>query len=520
MNKIKALYANEIIKIFHRPSVIIVAVITLVISAAFPFLVYMISDPHYEFYDSSVDERAQFEDDLTTAKKELANSGFATSTETVEIETDKGTVSYKMTLYSGNDVTGLLGNQNIYEDLVKNYDFKKNPIRKTWLSMESLIYYRNAERSIISMQTRPFEERDAEWVKEYENLITARDLFRKALFEHDYGILGQGMEVYKDYVDSVNSEIVKEFAATDPNGELGYIETQYLASYLLDKSDKQRSLDAGLEADGGLPRILTEERKEILRNSITILQYKFDKRNTFDEQSFIAVEATYIGGQVARYGLLVLMLLIAGSSVSQEMATGSIKSLIIAPVRRWKIFVGKLLSIITCMLGASVLISLFSIVGAGIAFGFDKLPPYLYVSGGNVAEIPYPVIKIGLDLVQNVTPFFYAMCAFMISCFTKNTGVAVGASAGLYLFHEVPVMLTESDVPIRLLDFTPVANLDLSNKLFPYANLMMTSEDFSFLQAGTYDFKLPLWFSVCYIIVITFTVLFIAFEQFTKKDIQ
>ena len=519
MNKIKALYANEIIKIFHRPSIIIVTSVTLILSFLFPILIYKLADLDYQFYDANENERAKFEEELTQTKKDLANGGFSEKTDTVEIETEKGTVSYKMTLYSGNDVPSLLSNKLCYEDLLANYDFGKYPTKKTWLSMESLICYRKTVNSLVSMQMTPLEERDEEWIKDYDKAVIVRDQFRKALLEHDYDLLCKAMESGGDLIDAVNPDICRKLAATDPNGELGFQEALYLISYLNEKAEKQDLLDSGLEASCTLPRILTEERKEILKNGIQILQYKFDQRKNFDEISYYAAMASYYSGQVARYALLVLLLLVAGSSVSQEMATGSIKSLIIAPVRRWKIFVSKLLSIITCMLGASVLISLLSILGTGIFFGFDKLPPYLYVSGGQVSELPFPIAKVLMDLVDNLTPFFYAFCAFMISCFTKNTGVSVGIASGLYLFHDVPIILTESEVPLRILDFTPVANLNLSTRLFPYTDLMFTSEDFSLLQTGGYDFKLPIWFSVAYIIILTFTVLFIAFEQFTKKDI-
>ena len=205
--------------------------------------------------------------------------------------------------------------------------------------------------------------------------------------------------------------------------------------------------------------------------------------------------------------------------MSQELATGSIKSLIIAPVKRWKIYTAKLLSVITFMLLASVLVSIIAIIGTGIALGFDKLPPYLYVSGGAVKEMPYFSARILIDLVQNISVFFYAFVAFMISCFTKNTGVSVGVSVGLLLCHQVPALIGMSEMPPRILDFTPLANMDIVNKVFPYIKLMVyDAESISmFISDG---FNLPLWHCIVYTAVLTFTVLFIAYEQFTRKDIQ
>ena len=171
------------------------------------------------------------------------------------------------------------------------------------------------------------------------------------------------------------------------------------------------------------------------------------------------------------------------------------------------------------MLVASVILTLCSIIGTGVACGFDKLPPYLYVSGGAVKETPLILGKVILDLVNNIPTFFYAFVAFMISCYTKNTGVSVGTAIGLSLFHEVPAMLQSSDLPQRILDFTPLAGMDIANKLFPYYSLMVADADFDMFSLSNSSFNNPLWFNIVYIIVICFTVLFIAFEQFKKKDI-
>ena len=313
--------------------------------------------------------------------------------------------------------------------------------------------------------------------------------------------------------------MIRQLASSDPKGELNFTDGSYLMEYLSKKQEKQELLDAGLEDQGVLPRILTEERREILQNGIKILDYKFENRNLYNEKSMISIMVSYYTSSVVRFGLIVLLVLIAGSSVSQELATGSIKSLIIAPVKRWKIFTAKLLSIITWMLFSSVALTLFSTLGTGLAFGFNTLPSYLYVSGGNVKELPFLLAMILFDLVQNIPTFFYAFIGFMISCFTKNTGVSVGVSIGMLLFHNVPEMLLESDMPHRFLDFTPLANMNIVNKLFPYIDLMVATDEMEFNLFAGADFNNPLWSMVLYIVVMTGTVLLIAYEEFTKKDI-
>ena len=522
MNKIKALYTNEIIKILHRPSIFIVAVLTLVVAFAFPFLLRIVYiDDYSDVFTKYTKEK--FEDELAGYNTELKNANLVTTKETVEIEVKGQVRSCEMTLYTGNDIPRLLSSKHCYEDIIANYDFDKYPLGQTWLSLSSLSRYSRAEHELINMQTVPFEERDAEWLANFEQATVSRVNFRKALFEHDYEYYCKGLEtntVSNDWDDPrMTASVIRQMAVSDPKGELGYIDANYMMGYLIEMGRNKDLLESGLEDQSSLPRILTEERKTILTNSNKILAYKFEKRNTYNDASTICITVNHYTSQVAQYGIIVLLILIAGSSVSQELATGSIKSLIIAPVKRWKIYTAKLLSIITWMILASVLVSLFAIIGTGIAFGFDKLPPYLYVSGGVVKEMPYFLARILVDLVQNISVFFYAFVAFMISCYTKNTGVSVGISVGLLLCHQVPTLLELSEMPPRILDFTPIANMDMVNKVFPYIKLMVYDDE-SISMFTNSTFSVPLWQCIVYTAVLTFTVLFIAYEQFTKKDIQ
>lgn len=508
------------IKISRRPSVIIVAAVTFIIALAFPFLMLLVYKMDYSaIYDR--DERQYFENSYNENKDYLKNCNLNITNQDVTIEVGGKEKTVSMTLYTGTDFLNFLSGKIIYEDMLKEYDFDKYPVNMNWLAINSMSAYRRSIEGMINLDTTPFEDRDADWLARYENYAEARELCRKALMQHDYEYLCKAYDVCKDLNDDsrTTTEIIRRLAASDPKGELEFSSANHLMRYIVDKNDNQAMLESGMANPGDLPRILTEERKEILSNSNKILEYKFEKKNTYSENSMIALMANFYTGQVARYALIVLLILIAGSSVSQELATGSIKSLIIAPVKRWKIYTAKLLSIITWMLIGSIALSLCSIVGTGIAFGFKNLPPYLYVSGGKVAEMPFVCAKLLLDLVMNIPAFFYTLVAFMISCFTKNTGVSVGASIGMLLFHEVPALLAESDMPQRFLDFTPLANMSLAEKLFPYVKLMVATEDFEFNVFSDYGFDNPLWSMCLYIAVMVFTVLLIAYDEFTKKDI-
>lgn len=521
MHKINALYTNEMIKIIRRPSVIFVLVLLAISSIFWPILLsslLMMSMDEDEFYYS----REYYEGRLKNINDDIGNADDYMTVETVSIDVNGTVKDVPMTLYSADyDQVNALACKECYEYILANYDFEKYPIGKTWLSYMTAMQYTVFNQDYYVMNLDPVEERDAAWLSNYETMGKAVESMRKALMQHEYEpyreavILSCKAHNISDYSEPDN---ISRLAATDPNGELGFSEGEYLVGYYTQISDKKTKLDTGMGYSYDLPRILTDEQKVQNANGIKILEYKIQKHNTYDRISEGAVEVISITREINQFVLIILLILIAGSSVSQEMATGSIKSLIIAPVRRWKIFTAKLMSIVTWMLAASIIMSILVFISIGCCFGFDKIPTYLFVAGGAVAEMPFIFYLILSDLVKNIWIFFYALVAFMISCFTKNTGVSVGISVGMLLAHSMPQYFVDTKLPRVFLEFTPYANMNLVSQCFPYADLMFAEQGVSLFDNVSIDN--PLWFSIAYVVILTFVVLFIAYDEFTRKDIQ
>lgn len=519
MNKIKALYENEMIKIIRRPSTIAVLVVMAVFSLFWPIVLSVIYLT--QNFDTEISyPREKIENILKEAKNGSENINNYILNETVSIEVDGQTKDIPMSYYYAEyDQIRSLAEKECCEDILANYDFDKHPLGKTWLSFEPFMNYVTYKTDQYNMNTAPFEDRDSAWLTNYEQAGKAVDLMRNSLMQHDYESYIEALKVHGkafDIDEEYEIRQVKALMETDPAGELVFSEANYMMGYLSQMDDKKNMIDTGLSFE--LPRILTDAKKEQLSNEIKILEYKLEKHNVYDEKSFAALEVMTITRYINQFVLVVLVILIAGSSISQEMATGSIKSLIIAPVRRWKIYTAKILSVVTWMIAASVLMSLLVCFSIGITFGFNMLPPYLYVAGGSVVEMPSVIYIILSDLTKNIWIFFYAFVAFMISCFTKNTGVSVGMSIGLLLAHTIPQYFADTKFPKVFLEFTPVANMNFAGKFFPYADLMLADAGFGGLEEVVIDN--PMNFSVIYCVVLTFTVLFIAYEEFTKKDIQ
>jgi ABC-2 type transport system permease protein len=124
-------------------------------------------------------------------------------------------------------------------------------------------------------------------------------------------------------------------------------------------------------------------------------------------------------------------------AISQEMATGSIKSLIIAPVRRWKIFTAKVLSLVSVSLIATILLYLVMILTHGLMFGFSSGQPYIFASHGQAGALSFAIYQLASLLVRWISVLVFIALALMLSVVTRNTAAAVGISMAIFFGHQL-----------------------------------------------------------------------------------
>lgn len=135
---------------------------------------------------------------------------------------------------------------------------------------------------------------------------------------------------------------------------------------------------------------------------------------------------------VSLIGLLIIV--IAGGSIASEFSQGTIKFLLINPVKRWKILMAKYFTVIS--IGYIMLAILFIVMipAAGAMVGFDGFTaPYIYVSGGEVHEISSFLQMAKLYLLNSVEIIVMATFAFALSSLFKSAALAIGTSVFLML---------------------------------------------------------------------------------------
>lgn len=522
LNKIAALYSNEMIKISHRISVWIVTAVMLTIAILAPlaFSTSMSGSEDESSYLENIDFKAEMikkRDSLSQTLGDTndfvrrSNVQFTINNERKEVfstwlDCDENTAADYSELTCANNI-------------LSSYDFEGHPFGRTWLSVVGYRSYFNCHSWICNLNRTPFEERNEEWYSMFTLYSQAFDSFSDALFNENMQAYLAGETLLSTIGENYyEPTIIQRLIDIDPNGTLSFTDTALLSDMLAEIQDTELALQSDLNQNRqALPRILTESDKALLQDTYSILNYRFEHRQLYSEKSVSAHQINTITISLGRFALIILLVLVAGTSVSQEMATGSIKSLIIAPVRRWKIFLAKLLSIITWCFAGGILLVFSSTLCTMLLHSDISLPNYLYVSGGTIHYIPYLLYMILNFFVSSLSLFVYILLAFMISCITKNSGISVAVSSGLILGANLPTILVGMFGRKRWIDFLPSINMDITNLVFPFSDLMYgTNADY--LAPGSLNN--PLSFSLIYTGILVIILLAIAYDAFTRRDIQ
>ena len=122
-------------------------------------------------------------------------------------------------------------------------------------------------------------------------------------------------------------------------------------------------------------------------------------------------------------------IIIAASIVASEFNWGTIKLLLIRPIRRGKILAAKYISVLLFGLLVLSILFVFSALLGALLFGFPNSPsPYLSYYHGVITEqnmLNHLLIYYGL---KSISMFMLATMAFMISAVFRNSSLAIGLS--------------------------------------------------------------------------------------------
>lgn len=199
-----------------------------------------------------------------------------------------------------------------------------------------------------------------------------------------------------------------------------------------------------------------------------------------------------------------LMILIAGSSISSEFSDGTIKFLLINPVKRWKILMSKYFNVI--FIGYIMMFVFFLVVTtlSCILFGTSQLgAEYITSMNGEVQTTSGILLILRNYLLGSVSIVVMATLAFAISSVTKSSALAICVSVfSLLSGAGIVAVLKEA------------LNQDWA-RFFIFANM-----DLAAVANGTTGFAHhTIGFAVAVIVVHMIVFLLTAWDGFTKKEV-
>lgn len=482
MNK---LIKNELTKIFKKKSIYI----TLLVILAFVILTNCI---YRFFYDSN---NFYGETYIEYAKEELAKLDpnkpsdtkmyidLKTTVEVYEMQEKYEKDDWRRDILSS-QVSGYVNDKNNYlygedKDLEKltQVEEKINKIMEK-LEKDDWKYFANEELENAKLALSDFEEQkknvqDKQEIKVLESSIenakideeVAKYRVEKNIkYGNDYR--NNALQAYQDHAKSVKN-------AENSEQKLEYSE----------KKDYNDALEK------------REINKYIIENDVDINKGNDIRgilKNFFSE-----------------YGLfiIVMVIMIAGTIVSEEFNKGTIKLLLVKPYSRNKILMAKWITVMIMIVFSIVALVVMELIVGGIIFGYDSLsvPVLHYNFDTNTLEVLNVFADLGLQIITQLPKIILlAMLAFSFSTLFTNSAVAIAIPLLGYMSADVINTLVVN-FKVDFMRFFVSLNWDFEQYLF--GNLPS-------LEGLTF------WFSAI-ICILYFVVMIIpTFIAFKKRNIK
>ena len=279
-----------------------------------------------------------------------------------------------------------------------------------------------------------------------------------------------------------------------------------------DIEQMRNNLRTGINSQTG--KLLSIEEVQDLEDSIKISEYRLEHnvgtlgsgnstRNLYDTFS----------PAFALLMISLLIIIVAGSSVSTEVSKGTIKFLLFTPNKRWKVLLSKIISAVLILVCLSLILSVLSVV-IGNIFCKDAGHTFIYVQNGEVKELSNLAYTVLYFLASSIDILVYLIFALTLSVLTRNTALSVGVSIAAYIGSGTIMSLINSFITADWVKFIPFNNFGVVDRIFA-SNL-----SYSAMQAASGAMNnVSVGFSLAVLGVCAVLMLITMFDSFNKRDI-
>lgn len=525
MRKFTALFINEMIKLTRRVLVVVGLIALLVI----PLLVFVMSKQSYTEPSVGKDSVSDIEyADEYVARLELQYESM--------LEDWGGDPGLYYDFYGMYELERAAKMLEIAEDL---RDREPRKLRLAYISnlidsvanAHSMITVRDdIVNSDLSEDEKEDRLQDFEWsfgifdLEEYETIQqTAEQAIESGTLDDYVAYISRvGSRYSSDYSEEAQETFKVLWAKVQVDDETLYSSQAFgvlertIESYI----ERQEGLSQGIFSN----EPVTPQLEAQLEKEMKLILYQIENPGFINANTGISSDYYYSQPAATRafnnsftfvFLILVIgMLILAASTVSQEIETGTIKALIISPTKRYKIILAKFIALV------AVALTLFLISVAWIAilsflfYGANSLPGMLTVLGGEVLAFTPLAAAFVRMLICFVQVVIFIIIGMALSTTMRHTAMAVGLSIGLFfanMIAQLILMTRQFSETFRLL---PFLNIDFSGRI----GASIPDSLMGGYSLGHYSY-IPLQYSVIYTLVFAFLLLWITFDSFIRRDI-
>lgn len=283
--------------------------------------------------------------------------------------------------------------------------------------------------------------------------------------------------------------------------------------YLEEIKSEQASIRTGI--DYKTRKVLTVEQKKKYEDGIKLNIYKIEN-NIENPNSSLTTNYRMIFESLASSFVIsvisIFAMIMAGSAISSEISTGTIKFWALTPNKRWKILTAKVLSIFFYLIVITLLMSILTVICSNIFFNTNGYE-YLFVKNGNVEKIGNTLFTIGYYFAKLVPVILFAIFALMLSVITRNTSVSLGLSLATYMGNSFVMLIINSFIDKDWVKIIPFNNLDIADKVFPNFQNIISAVDIVSADTTSLGFSLAV-LGVCAILMFV-----TMYDSFNRRDI-
>ncbi len=479
--KFGRLINNEYIKIFKRTSTIVMLIIAILAGIALPAFIKLVSNLDGDYYVNPEYLTVGF---MYEEYREVnPENEYITETEIIgqrilfaldKLPDIEYTVDWRCI-----ELTEMY--ENVVIDMTEAaelYDSFMTESEDGYLTEEQDKEY---SKAVAKATVKALDELEAsEEYKKMFDIISKNDLtaFYNAKIEQikttddmlSIGISEECNEAVKQhYIESLerlrDNEIPYLSGVNEFDAQL--VEGLYDSRYYYEEQLLQAKVSTSMyEIDGNL----SKNEYEKMLGIVTLSEYLSDNNidyNVYDNYNMMTYsEVDFWTGMkfstsaVSLVGILAII--IAALSIANEFSNGTIKFLLINPVKRWKILMSKYVSVITSSYLIIAIVLVVSLISSSILFGGSLIGESAYkVVDSEIIKTPGIVLLLKDYLVASVEVVVSATLAFAISSISKSSAFSIGISLfSMLMGGTIVTLLTQLKQDWgRYLIF---ANMDLS----------------------------------------------------------